>query len=57
MPRSLLDTDTLSQIMKGRNAVVMRKANQYLTHYGLFTFSLITRFEILPLPTSIALAG
>jgi tRNA(fMet)-specific endonuclease VapC len=47
MPRSLLDTDTLSEIIKGRNPAVMSNAGQYLIQYGMFTFSLITRYEIL----------
>jgi tRNA(fMet)-specific endonuclease VapC len=47
MPLALLDTDTLSEIIKGRNASVSARAAQYLAQYGSFTFSLITRFEIL----------
>jgi tRNA(fMet)-specific endonuclease VapC len=47
MAPSLLDTDTLSEIIKGRNAAVRLKAVQYLVEYGSFSFSLITRFEIL----------
>ena len=47
MRRSLLDTDTLSEIMKSRDAAVSRKACEYLIQFGAFTFSLITRYEIL----------
>jgi tRNA(fMet)-specific endonuclease VapC len=47
MAPCLLDTDTLSEIIKGRNAAVQPRAVQYLTEYGSFSFSLITRFEIL----------
>ncbi|MDQ3813824.1 MAG: type II toxin-antitoxin system VapC family toxin [Armatimonadota bacterium] len=47
MPRSLLDTDTLSEIMKGRNPLALQKASQYLAQYGVLTFSLMTRYEIL----------
>jgi tRNA(fMet)-specific endonuclease VapC len=43
----LLDTDTLSEVMKGRDVQVRQKARQYLTVFGRFTFSLITRYEIL----------
>lgn len=47
MPRSLLDTDTLSEIIKRRNLSVIQKASEYLRQYGFFSFSLITRYEIL----------
>ena len=46
MTPSLLDTDTLSDIMK-KDPVVREKAIQYLSEEGQFTFSLITRYEIL----------
>jgi tRNA(fMet)-specific endonuclease VapC len=44
---ALLDTDTLSEIMKGRNRAVVENAAKYLERHGTFTFSLITRYEIL----------
>jgi tRNA(fMet)-specific endonuclease VapC len=47
MEASLLDTDTLSEIMKGRNTHVQDNALQYLSTFGHFTFSIITRYEIL----------
>ena len=47
MPPALLDTDTLSEVMKGRDPQVQRRARQYLASYGCFTFSIITRYEIL----------
>jgi tRNA(fMet)-specific endonuclease VapC len=47
MNPALLDTDTLSEIMKGRDAGLREKAFQYLAEYRHFTFSLITRYEIL----------
>jgi tRNA(fMet)-specific endonuclease VapC len=47
MPASLLDTDTLSEIIKGRNATVVARATQYLIQHGSLTFSLMTRIEIL----------
>jgi tRNA(fMet)-specific endonuclease VapC len=47
MAPSLLDTDTLSEIIKGRHATVRPKAVQYLVEHASFSFSLITRFEIL----------
>lgn len=43
----LLDTDTLSEVMKGRDAHIREKARQYLATCGRFTFSIITRYEIL----------
>jgi tRNA(fMet)-specific endonuclease VapC len=44
---SLLDTSTLSEVMKGRDANVSRRAQIYLSAHGHFTFSIITRYEIL----------
>lgn len=42
----LLDTDTLSAVMRG-HANAIAKGNDYLNDYGQFTFSIITRFELL----------
>jgi len=42
----VLDTDILSAIMR-QHPVVILKAREYLLDYGQFTFSIITRFEIL----------
>ncbi len=42
----VLDTDILSAIMR-QNSVVILKAREYLAEHGQFTFSIITRFEIL----------
>lgn len=47
MELALMDTDTLSEIMKARDPHVRDNARQYLTTFGYFTFSLITRYEIL----------
>ena len=47
MEPALLDTDTLSDIMKARDPHVRDNARQYLSTFGYFTFSLITRYEIL----------
>lgn len=46
-PPALLDTDTLSEVMRGRDPAVRRRALEYLRTHGWFTFSLITRYEIL----------
>lgn len=42
----VLDTDILSTIMR-QNPVVIPKARAYLAKHGQFTFSIITRYEIL----------
>ncbi|MGH8056106.1 MAG: type II toxin-antitoxin system VapC family toxin [Candidatus Entotheonellia bacterium] len=47
MAPALLDTDTLSEVIKGRNPHVRERARPYLATYGHFTFSIITRYEIL----------
>jgi len=47
MEPALLDTDTLSEVMKGHDAHVQGHARQYLAIFGAFTFSLMTRYEIL----------
>lgn len=47
MQASLLDTDTLSEIMKGRDPAVLGRAREYLTQFNSFAFSIITRYEIL----------
>lgn len=47
MPPALLDTDTLSEVIKGRDLHVQRCAEEYLALYKRFTFSIITRYEIL----------
>lgn len=47
MPSALLDTDTLSEVMKGRDPQVLQHAQRYLARHSCFTFSIITRYEIL----------
>ena len=46
MEPSLLDTDTLSEVMKGRDSHVQQKARQYLATHGRFRVSILTRYEI-----------
>ena len=46
MPKSLLDTDTLSAVIK-QNPVVLSHSRIYLATYRILTFSLITRYEVL----------
>jgi tRNA(fMet)-specific endonuclease VapC len=43
----LLDSDTLSEIIKGREVATLRQAQEYLGRLGRFQFSIITRYEIL----------
>jgi tRNA(fMet)-specific endonuclease VapC len=47
MDESLLDTDTLSEILKGKNARVVKTGQRYLAEHGGFAFSAITFYEIL----------
>jgi tRNA(fMet)-specific endonuclease VapC len=46
-PLALLDTDTLSEVMKGKNLSVEQHAREYLRTHGQFRISVITRYEIL----------
>lgn len=47
MDDTLLDTDVLSEILKGRNAQVAATGDRYLAEHGRFTFSAITFYEVL----------
>jgi tRNA(fMet)-specific endonuclease VapC len=47
MEAALLDTDTLSEIMKGIDRHVQDHARRYLAVFRYLTFSIITRYEIL----------
>ena len=42
----IVDTDILSAVMR-KNPVVIPKARAYVSKYGQFTFSIITRYELL----------
>jgi len=46
MPPMLVDTDVLSAIMR-RSQAATAKAAAYLSTHSLFSFSIITRYEIL----------
>jgi len=46
MSRVLLDTDILSEILKGKSPVVAAKAATYLAQQGCFTTSAVTVAEI-----------
>jgi tRNA(fMet)-specific endonuclease VapC len=43
----LLDTTTLSEVMRGGHAGVLQRSQEYRQEYGRFRFSIITRYEIL----------
>jgi tRNA(fMet)-specific endonuclease VapC len=46
MDRALLDTDTFSEIIKAKNANVLRKASEYRQQFGRYTISAVTLTEI-----------
>lgn len=46
MSKVLLDTDILSEILKGKSAVVTANAEKYLAQQGCFTTSAITVAEV-----------
>ena len=46
LPLSLLDTDILSAIMR-KNPLATERARRYLKEHRRFTFSIITRYEVL----------
>jgi tRNA(fMet)-specific endonuclease VapC len=46
-PPVLLDTDTLSEVIKRRDFTIQRQAQEYLRLHRRFQFSIITRYEIL----------
>jgi tRNA(fMet)-specific endonuclease VapC len=43
----LVDTDTLSEVMRGKSDIVRSHALGYIAAQYRFTFSIITRYEIL----------
>jgi tRNA(fMet)-specific endonuclease VapC len=47
MEAAVLDTDMLSEILKGRDANVVAKARQYHAEHGQFVFSAMTYYEVL----------
>ena len=46
MPPCLLDTDILSEVLKQKNPRVVQTAAAYLQTHTQFTFSAITRYEV-----------
>ena len=47
MDEALLDTDMLSEVIKAKDAAVLGKAQQYLSHHGRLSFSAITFYEVI----------
>lgn len=46
LQKALIDTDILSAIMR-KHPLAVNQARIYITAYGKFTFSVITRYEVL----------
>lgn len=46
MVKALLDTDILSEYLKGQNATVTSHAARYAQEHGIFTFTSVTVYEI-----------
>lgn len=46
MPKVLLDTDILSEILKGHDQAVTRRAADYAREHAVFTFTSVTVHEI-----------
>jgi tRNA(fMet)-specific endonuclease VapC len=47
MERTLLDTDTFSEVLRGRSAAVRQKTDAYLSVLGRFTLSVTTVAELI----------
>ena len=46
MAKALLDTDILSEYLKGHNSTVINHAARYAQEHGIFTFTSVTVYEI-----------
>jgi tRNA(fMet)-specific endonuclease VapC len=46
MAPTLLDTDVLSEVLKGKQRNLVRSAEQYVRQHQRLTFSAITLYEI-----------
>ena len=46
IPKALLDTDILSEYLKGHDPTVADHATRYAREHGIFTFTSVTAFEI-----------
>jgi len=47
MDAALLDTDTLNEVLKQRNPLVVQKSADYLQQHAQFAISAMTRYELL----------
>jgi tRNA(fMet)-specific endonuclease VapC len=46
MERALLDTDILSEMMRGKNSLVLSRGASYLANHRCFTFSMLSVLEV-----------
>jgi predicted nucleic acid-binding protein len=46
MAKVILDTDILSEYLKGHNSIVVTHAARYAQEHGIFTFTSVTVYEI-----------
>lgn len=46
LPKSILDTDILSEYRKGHDAAVVATAARYVQEHGVFTLTSVTLHEI-----------
>jgi predicted nucleic acid-binding protein len=46
MVKALLDTDILSEYLKGHDQAVVKRAADYAQQHGVFTFTSVTVYEI-----------
>jgi tRNA(fMet)-specific endonuclease VapC len=46
MDKALLDTDMLSEVLKGRHPQVVARAETYLAHYSVLTVSVVSVMEV-----------
>jgi predicted nucleic acid-binding protein len=47
VPKTIIDTDILSEIFKQRNATVLANAERYVREFGVLTFASVSVVEIL----------
>jgi tRNA(fMet)-specific endonuclease VapC len=47
MDLAILDTDTLSEVLKRKHPQVLKNAGDYFVEHGQFAFSVMTRYEVL----------
>ena len=47
MPKAVLDTDTLSEVYKAQNPIVLANAKAYLHHHSRLTYTSVSASELL----------